>query len=225
MRHLLLALLILTLAACGRGVPNGARVVVAGDSVMAWNRIEGASVADGLAERLGVAVGDVSLPAARMTGSRPGPMHIPNQVAGLSPDWPDWMVLNGGANDLRAECGCTGCDDVLDRLISSDGQSGAIPDLVRQVRAQGTRVLWADYYTSPRFAGTACVRPYDRLTARLTRMAAADDGVLLVDMGRVVSSSDRELFAADRLHPSERGSARIAALIADTLQQADTTLR
>ena len=44
------------------------RWVVAGDSVMAWNRSSGASVADQLEARLGEPVGDVSLPLAQVRG-------------------------------------------------------------------------------------------------------------------------------------------------------------
>lgn len=222
MRHAILIFALCVLSACGRGVPNDARIVVAGDSVMAWNRVEGGSVADRLSNRLGVPVGDVSLPFARVTGGRPGPMSIPNQVSGLAPDW---IVLNGGANDLRASCGCTGCDAILDRLISADGRSGAIPDLVGRLREAGAQVIWADYYTSPIYAGTACTAPYDTLSARLGRMAARDEGLRLVDMASVLPSSDRSLFASDRLHPSAKGSDRIAGLIAEAVRAADPSFR
>lgn len=213
--RLLAALLILTLAACGRGVPENARIVVAGDSVMAWNRAGGGSVADRLGALLDEPVGDVSLPYASITGSTgPGALSIARQTSALSPDW---VVMNGGANDLRAGCGCNDCGAVLDRLISADGRTGAIPGIVAELRAKGTKVLWADYYTSPIYAGTACTAPYDTLKARVSRLAAADPGVELVEMGGVMPSGDASLFAPDRLHPSREGSARIARLVADRL--------
>lgn len=213
-KRMLLALTLL--AACGRGVPEGAEVVVAGDSVMAWNRSSGASVADQLAARLGAPVGDVSLPLAQVRGGT-GPLNIPNQLAGLSPEW---VVLNGGANDLSVGCDCNDCAATLDQLISADGTRGAIPALVSDLRARGSQVVWADYYTSPRYAGTDCEGPYRMLETRLGAMAARDPGMTLVDMDRVFSPDDLSLFARDRLHPSETGSARIAALIAPILQAA-----
>ncbi|MBS0125506.1 SGNH/GDSL hydrolase family protein [Thetidibacter halocola] len=218
MRAWIGVLMLVLLAACGRGVPQDARIVVAGDSVMAWNRVQGGSVAHVLSQTLGEPVGDVSLPFARVTGGRTGALDITQQVEGLQAEW---VVLNGGANDLRAACSCTGCDAMLNRLIASDGRTGAIPAMVGDLRARGAKVLWADYYTSPRFAGTACVGPYDTLKARLARLAALDPGVVLVDMGDVIPSSDLSLFDGDRLHPSAKGSARIAALIAGRLRQAD----
>lgn len=220
MRRALLCLALCLTAACGRGVPEDTRVVVAGDSVMAWNRVEGASVAAGLSERLGEPVGDVSLPFARITGGR-GDLNIPSQLAGVETDW---VVLNGGANDLGLSCGDE-TTAAMERLVSADGTRGAIPALVADLRSRGSRVLWADYYTSPRYAGTACVPIYAEMEARLRRMAGADPGVLLVDMGDVLPSSDLALFAGDRMHPSAAGSARIASLIAGALRAEDETFR
>jgi lysophospholipase L1-like esterase len=201
------------LAACGRGVPETARIVVAGDSVMAWNRIAGAAVADRLSARLGQPVGDVSLSFAQITGGQ-GPLNIPRQLAGLRPDL---VVLNGGANDLSAGCDCSDCGPVLDRLITRDATVGAIPALVSDLRGRGAEVIWADYYTSPRYAGTICEAPYKELEARLTRLAATDSGMTLVDMDNVFSPGDLSLFAPDRTHPSQKGSARMADEIARVL--------
>lgn len=213
--RILILLSLLVLSACGRGVPDGARIVVAGDSVMAWNRSAGASVADVLEDRLGVAVGDVSLPLAEVMGSV-GPLNIPNQLDGVRAEW---VVLNGGANDLSTGCDCTDCDEVLDRLITEDGRQGAIPALVAQLRQGGARVIWADYYTSPRFVGSECAQTYQQLEDRLVRMSARDPGVTLVDMDDVFDPGDLSLFAGDRLHPSKKGSARIADLIAPEISQ------
>ncbi len=211
-RWTLLALCLL--AACGRTASDGARIVVAGDSVMAWNRGSGASVADVLQAELREPVGDVSLSFARVAGGRGG-FNIPNQLDGVQAQW---VVLNGGANDLRSNCDCSDCGPVLDQLISQDGMRGAIPALVADLRGRGSQVIWADYYTSPRFAGTSCEAPYRRLEDRLSRMAAADDGVTLVDMDDVFSPDDLSLFAFDRTHPSREGSARIARLVAPVLE-------
>lgn len=212
MRNVFFAALIFC-AACGRGVPEDANVVVAGDSVMAWNRSSDASVADALARRLDVAVGDVSLPYAQILSGR-GPLNIPNQVAGLSAPW---IVLNGGANDIGISC--EGGTQTVERLISSDGRRGAIPQMVTELRSRGSRVVWADYYTSPRFAGRPCPS-YEQLELRLSRMAARDAGVVFVDMEDVIPSNDASLFDRDRTHPSPKASARIAALIADAMRKA-----
>ncbi|MFV1568028.1 SGNH/GDSL hydrolase family protein [Phaeobacter sp. JH20_02] len=215
MKHWLIIGLVF-LGACGRGVPENARIVVAGDSVMAWNRNDSGSVADRLESRLGEPVGDVSLSLARVTGGR-GALHIPTQ---LKPVSAEWVVLNGGANDLRSrDCGCKVCDVELDRLISASGTQGAIPELVSDLRRRGSRIIWLDYYTSPRYAGTVCVAPYQILEERLARMAAADAGVTLLDMDAVFRPDDLSLFAPDRIHPSLRGSDLIAGQVAPLLRR------
>nr|WP_116084669.1 SGNH/GDSL hydrolase family protein [Tropicimonas sp. IMCC34011] len=214
MKHWLVLPLLL-LAACGRGVPDGARIVVAGDSVMAWNRDQDASVADKLSARLGEPVGDLSMPGARMLGGV-GPFNIPFQLDGVTAEW---IVLDGGANDLRGTCDCSDCGPVLDQLISEDGIKGAIPALVSDLRRRGSRVVWADYYTTPLYAGTACEAPYRVLEARVQRMADADAGVDLADMDDVFRSDDLSLFDDDRTHPSLRGSSLIADLVAPLLDR------
>lgn len=215
MRHTALAILLFC-AACGRGVPDTAEVVVAGDSVMAWNRVAGASVADGLAAGLGVEVGDVSLPYAQLAAGR-GALNIVRQVEGLGVPW---IVLNGGANDIGIAC--DGGTAVVQRLISPDASRGVIPEMVGKLRAGGSRVVWADYYTAPRFAGRPCPA-YDQLETRLSRLAAGDPGILFVDMDAVIASNDLTLFDADRTHPSPKGSALMAAAIARAMRNAGFT--
>ena len=201
------------IAACGRTVPHDARIVIAGDSVLAWNRSAEGSVSDVLQKLVKEPVGDVSLPLAQVAGGF-GPLNIPRQLDGVRAQW---VVVNGGANDLGINCDCSDCGAILDRLISDDGRQGAIPLLVADLRGQGARVVWADYYTSPRYAGTACEEPYQVLEGRLGRMADADSGVTLVDMDDVFSPDDLSLFDADKTHPSAKGSARIAKLVADAI--------
>lgn len=211
MRILILPLILL-LAACTAEVPRNARIIVAGDSVMAWNGSD-QNVAAQLQRILDEAVGDVSLSLAQVDGGI-GPLNIPEQIDGYAPEW---VVLNGGANDLSRNCGCSDCASVLDRLVSPDGTSGAIPDLVAGLRAKGSKVAWVDYYTAPRYAGTTCEAPYDMLETRLLRMAARDTGVTLVDLDRTFRSDDLSLFASDRMHPSAKGSALIAQTVAPVL--------
>lgn len=211
--RLILFVALLVCAACGRGVPDNAKVVVAGDSVMAWNRGSDASVADALARQLDVSVGDLSVPYARILSGR-GPLNIRTQVDGLTAPW---IVLNGGANDIGISC--EGGLPTVGQLISNDGMRGAIPDMVAGLRAAGSKVVWADYYTSPRFAGRPCPS-YEQLELRLMRMAARDAGVVFVDMEDVIASNDTSLFDRDRTHPSPKASARIAALIADAMRKA-----
>ncbi|KPP86860.1 MAG: GDSL-like lipase [Rhodobacteraceae bacterium HLUCCA08] len=215
----LLALTLLFLSACTEAVPEdgSARVLVMGDSLMAFNGAAGRGVADGLEAALGVPVVDRAVAGARYFHALPisgaAGMRIDAQYR--PGDW-DWVVLNGGGNDLLLGCGCGPCAAQLDRLISADGRAGAIPDLVARFRGQGARVLYTGYLRTPGITSPveACGPLGDAMDRRLAAMAARDPGVVFVSLARLVPDGDDSYHARDLIHPSPRGSAAIAALVA-----------
>lgn len=198
--------------------PARADVLVMGDSLLAVNGLQGASVSKHLRRLLaGETVRDRStigasfLYALPITGALG--LSIPKQY--LRGDW-DWVVLNGGGNDVIWRCGCAPCDRLIDRLITRDGQGGAIAAEVRQLRATGARVVFVGYLRSNGFDSPVekCVRTGDELDRRIARMAAADPGVIFIPLADLVPEGDTSFYAADRIHPSPKGSAAIAARIA-----------
>ena len=208
-RRAVLALLLLALAACGGADrPGAARVLVMGDSVMAWNGWTGRAVADALEDRLSRPVADLSVAGARL---------LTGEIAAQYPGGDrDWVVLNGGANDFSGSCGCDGCGGVLDRLIGADGQGGALGQLIGRIRADGARVVYVGYYRAPprRAFFRGCEDEFDALDARVMRLAARDPGVVFVSAKTVFDPSDPSLYALDRVHPSAAGSSRMAGLAA-----------
>lgn len=214
MKYLCIAALLL-LAACA-ALPErseeGARILLIGDSVMAWNRDQTASVADAIEKRLGAPVLDASVPGARMrlggVGGAIG-FSIPGQYR--DGDW-DAVVMNGGANDLFAECGCDRCDGVLDRLVTQD-----YPAFLNRLR--DTPVYIVGYYGPAgdrRGSYDVCNDDLQVLEARLTRLAAARPNVEIVRV-RDAITGNAALYDADRVHPSPRGSHRIGTLVARAL--------
>jgi acyl-CoA thioesterase I len=130
-------------------------------------------------------------------------------------DW-NWVVLNGGGNDLVFGCGCGKCAHMLDRLISKDGRHGAIPDLVARIRAGGAKVIYAGYLRNP---GTstpvkACKPAGDELDRRLGLMSGFDSGVTFLSMADIVPYGDLTYHGIDRIHPSPKGSKAIGLRIA-----------
>lgn len=216
MRGLALATL-LFLAACSafpERVEREARIIVMGDSVMAWNRDSNASVADAMEKRLGAPVLDAAVSGARMrlggVGGAIG-FSIPGQYRAR--DW-DAVVLNGGANDLFFECRCDRCDTVLDRLVNVD-----YPALL--ARLGSTRVYIVGYY------GPAGDRPgnYDVcqdelqiLERRLTRLAATRPNVRVVRIRDAITGNP-PMYDDDRVHPSPAGSSVIADRIVAALSR------
>ncbi|SLN60134.1 hypothetical protein TRL7639_03311 [Falsiruegeria litorea R37] len=213
-------------AACQESVTRneGARILAVGDSLMAWNSAWGSSIPHVMEDVLGEAVVDRSVRGAWMTVRDPnntkGGINIPNQyVAG---DW-DWVVVNGGGNDLLFGCGCGRCSGMLDRMISKDGMSGQIPTFARRVRDDGARVLFTGYLRSPGLLTPIehCKSAGDELEARLIKLASQEDGVIFVSNKDVVPSGGITYFSPDLIHPSRKSSRIIGRKLASVITQFD----
>ena len=147
-----------------------------------------------------------------------GGLAIPAQV----PDgrW-NWIVMNGGANDLGFGCGCLRCDAEIDLLLAPDGSGGAIPDLITAARATGARVLWLGYHAAPQSRSFRGCRPgLVELDRRIAAYARSQPGVFFLDAEAVMDPADARLLAADRTHPSALGSAVIGRALAQEIRRA-----
>ena len=206
------------LAGCTEGVPrdNSARILAMGDSMLAWHGASRAAVSHNMEDILGEPVIDRSVVGARIFYHLPVSgalgMNISQQY--VPGNW-DWVVMNGGGNDLWFGCGCTRCDRKLTRMITSDGQGGSVPDLVRQIRASGARVIYVGYLRSP---GVGSMIEYCRdegqeFEGRLAAMAEHDAGVYFVSLVDLVPYGDRSYHAFDMVHPSMKASRAIAQRI------------
>ena len=226
---MLLRLLCLTwlalLAACGERVSpdSEARILMMGDSMLATHRGTGQSVGDGLEELLGREVIDRSVPGARMIYVFPITGGAGLRIAAQYRAHPwDWVVLNGGGNDLLFGCACALCETRLERMISEDGSAGVIPELVAELRATGARVVYPGYLRSPgRWSLIdGCRDIGDRFERRLARLAATDPGVSYVSLADLVPEGDRSFHGPDLIHPSPKGSRAIAERIAAVIEKA-----
>ena len=208
-------------AACGpRPVPRTA-VLAVGDSVLAWNGRSGAPEA--AAAALDRPLRDASRSGARVVGRGSGLFAL---IPSVTEQWRrnrarwDWVILDGGANDLRALCGTPAEGPALDRLLSPD-LTGPLADLIADIRATGSRVAVMGYYPGLRAAETGftgCGPILSRLDARVARMAARDPGMVFADSGDVIDPTDRAHYARDEVHPSRIGSARIGAHLAAAMR-------
>ncbi len=211
------------LLSCGEPVPRGgeAKILLLGDSMMASNRVTGQSVAAVIEAGLGREVVDRSVPGARYFYALPisgsAGLNIPKQYR---PGPWDYVVLNGGGNDLLFGCGCGRCDGVINRLISSDGRSGAIPAMVKTLVSDGARVIYTGYLRNPGVQTLikSCGPAGNELDRRMQRLAALEPGMQYVLLADLVPYKDRSYHQVDLIHPSAKGSQaigqRIVALIA-----------
>lgn len=191
-------------------------ILVVGDSLMAWNGGSSRAVSDVMEHQMQREVVDRSVSAARMIYNLPvsgaAGLSIPKQVR--EGDW-DWVVVNGGGNDLWLGCGCFACKRKMDRLVSEDGSTGAIPKLVTRLRAMGAKVIYTGYLRSPGRGSPIehCKDEGQELDRRAARMAAQDEGVYFLSLADLVPHGDRSYHAFDMIHPSVKGSDAIASRI------------
>lgn len=223
-RLVFLACALLALSGCGERAPQtqqGGQILVMGDSLMAWNGTSQRAVSDVMEQHLDVEVTDRSVSAARMIYRLPvsgaAGLSIPKQMP-KETAW-DWVVLNGGGNDLWLGCGCTACRRKMDRLTARDGSAGAIPDLVQRLRSTGARVIYTGYLRSPGLGSPIeyCKDDGEELDRRATQMAARDEGVYFLSLADLVPHGDRSFHAFDMIHPSVKGSAAIGTRIAELI--------
>tara|TARA_R110002074_G_scaffold166282_2_gene326717 strand:- start:3286 stop:4026 length:741 start_codon:yes stop_codon:yes gene_type:complete len=210
------------LVGCTDQAPRrGGDILVLGDSVMAWNSASNASIPDAMGRVLGRNVVSKAVPGAQFDN--------PSGIAGavgfdiqrqLPPGRWNWVVINGGANDLGSDCGCGACGPVVDGLIGADNTSGSIPAFIQKVRGvTGANVVWMGYYAGSgqgSFAG--CRDDLIELEVRLARFAASQAAVSFADSEDVIDRNDRMLFAGDNTHPSAKGSALIGAYLAQHIR-------
>lgn len=223
-----LSLVLLT--ACGPGfgkatcatAPAGDMTVM-GDSILFFNAPGCASVGDVVGRELGLTVH-----VAAQTGAKVNPAgayvfgDIREQY--LSHDW-EWVVLNGGLNDMNQDCNCDSCGAVLDSIVTQDGQQGDIPTLVDRIRADGARVAlvgYADVDPAAKWGFGGCNDAIDALESRYRTFADLHDDVVFVDPSDAVSfHGSPDAYATDGVHPSEDGSAVMGLLIAEAIAGSD----
>ncbi|UWQ25056.1 SGNH/GDSL hydrolase family protein [Leisingera aquaemixtae] len=222
LRCLLLPFLIL-LSACGVAVPadQSARILAMGDSLLAWHGLAGKSIPDTVARELQEPVVDRSVSAARMIYKLPlsgaAGMNIRKQY---TPGKWDWVIVNGGGNDLWLGCGCVACGRKMDKLITADGRGGAIAAMLSELRATGARVIYVGYLRSPGVGSLIehCRDEGNALEARITRLAAQDEGIFFVSNKDMVPHGDRSYHAPDMIHPSIKASREIGRKVAEIIR-------
>jgi acyl-CoA thioesterase I len=192
-----------------------------GDSMMAWHRISGRSIPDELGRQLGIKVVDRSVTAARFNYILPitGAMGLNISKQYRAGSW-DWVVVNGGGNDLWFGCGCLVCDVTLEKLISGDAENGKIPNLVSKIREDGAKVVFVGYLHSPGSLSIVdhCKDEAEELERRLTLLTKRQNGFFFLDLAEAVPNGDVSFHSVDGIHPSLKASRAIGQLVANIIR-------
>jgi len=202
-------------AACDDAL-EPANILAIGDSVIWWNIDDGQLVADVVADELGVSATNAAIPGAVFLDAE---NVIPTQY---QPGPWEWVIMDGGANDLGAVCGSAAASGVTERLVSSDARGGAIPAFVSDVRADGPSVVIMGYYFAPVAGGefADCEADFEVLNARLEAYADITSGVFFAAAADVIDPNNLRHYDRDLIHPSPEGSRLIGAEIAAVIRSA-----
>ena len=178
---------------------------------------------DVVEELTGLPVANLSVAGARISASSPEVVAKGGDIRGqyVEGRW-DWVILNGGANDLLGECGCRRCAANLDGLIAADAKRGDIPALVERIVSDGARVVLLGYYDANERPNPFrhCSDEVAVLNDRLARLARITPGAVYVDAGAVMDPGDPADWWADRVHPSRLGARKIGAEVAAAMRAA-----
>lgn len=197
-------------------------VLVMGDSFMTSNGSDGHAVPTLLAQKLQANVKSMAVAGARYGYKMPltGALGFNISKQFREGNW-DYVVMNGGGNDLWLGCGCMRCHSRLDRLISADGTKGQIPTAVQRARNTGAHVIYVGYLRSPGLGSPIehCKKVGNALEGRIAAMAKQDPGVSFVSLADMVPHGDSSFHGADMIHPSEKGSLAATVRIVNAINK------
>lgn len=198
------------------------QILTMGDSMMASHSLSKRAIPNVIGKAVNARVVDRSVSGARIIYNLPitGSMGL-NIAKQFRPGRWDWIVVNGGGNDLWLGCGCRSCDRKMNRMITKTGARGEIPNMVRKLRSTGAQVIYVGYLRSP---GTGspieqCQDEGNELESRISKLAASDKGVHFVSLANLVPNGDRSYHALDMIHPSLKGSRAIGQRIGQVIKK------
>lgn len=215
---------VLFLSSCAAVAPRGGGdILVIGDSIMAWNTRSGQAIGDVIEARLSRDVTSRAVAGAQFDNGSAIASAVGFDIQAQYPGGPwNWVVLNGGANDMAfGECGCGDCSALVSELISTDGRSGKIPAFLDRVRRDGANVLWMGYYNSPGTSFAGCTDDLNTLEARIKRNLARRPDDYFLEGEDFIAKSDPSNFYRDDTHPSPKGSALLGTALADVIRSAE----
>ncbi len=191
------------------------KILFIGDSIFAWNALSGNTVARNLERLIDAEITDNSVSAMPIGSGGNEGIFAQTQLG----EW-DWIVVNGGGNDILRGCKCGDCRATLNRLINVNGTGGIIKTELQKLTRRGSKVLFVGYLRTNGFASPIpqCGRWINALEERVIGLSASTEGIFFMSNTELVPTGDRSFHDFDRIHPSRKGSKAIAAGIADVLE-------
>ena len=185
-----------------------------GDSIFDWNDKQ--SIPQVVGDELGMSVVNNAIGGSKVIGDEGIPLQYEEG------DW-QWVLIDGGGNDLNEGCGCTDdevCNDIINDIIVEDGSGGLIYDVVERATEDGHNVALLGYYedsVDSEFGN--CNDELYVLRQRNTNLASLFETVIFVDPTEVVTPDMTEAYDDDLVHPSEEGGRIVGEFIAESIEK------
>lgn len=215
------------LVSCGEdrsALPTQGRLLAIGDSVLSFHGDDDAPILAAL--ELGYAAANESAAGAWVAHpqgrSTAWPVDVRSQYDRAPSLRYDWVIVNGGSNDLSRSCACRACETTLEQLVGADGRSGHLPELADRIRADGAQIVFVGYFDVQPWSvtdATACNSIFNELDGRVRQMAEARDGVWFLDASDVITTDRIELYHPDGRHTSVRGSQLLGRELAELIAE------
>ena len=205
------------------GCTDAIPILALGDSVMTWNEEEGASIPDVVSQELELDVQNNAVAGAYLTAEDNGffgflGSDIRSQYVGG--EW-EWIILNGGANDLNDECQCQDCSENLNSMIDEEGETGDLVHFIEQMISADHRVAPMNYYNvsqDAEYGFANCIDEIASLSERTRLFADRVDELILIEASEVMSPEiTPDAYDEDNAHPSMEGSRLIGSLFAEKI--------
>ena len=200
---------------CGeldRGSLKNAEIFVVGDSALEWHLWSNRSAPERMGEALNRPVYNAARSGQMVTEGLK--YSIPNQY--IDGDW-DWVVVNGGFNDLADLCRCDECP------VTQANIDAVLQSFVEERVEEGKRVVLWTYYDMPDNARELkrCNRAVQTLRSNQQKLAESHPDIIWVDGRKAVSVDNPKHYFRDNLHPSRLGAERMGKQIARAIDRAE----
>lgn len=184
-----------------------------GDSIFDWN--DRRSIPQVVGDELDMSVVNNAIGGSKVIGDEGIPLQYEDG------DW-QWVLIDGGGNDLNEGCGCTNdpvCNDIIDSIVVEDGRGGLIYDTIERITEDGHNIALVGYYeVSVNSEFGNCNDELYILRQRYINLASLFETAIFVDPTEIVTPDMTEAYDDDLVHPSREGARIVGKFIAESIK-------
>ena len=193
-----------------RGSKNNAKILAIGDSIFEWHIWNQHSVPEQLGRELGMSVYNNAISGSLITEETP--TSIRNQY--IEGDW-EWVVMDGGGNDLNILCQCDKCSETQDKV------EAVYKEFLQQLlERENLKIIIWGYYGLPekaKYGFDECQDDFEELSRRQNKIADTNERIFFVDGSKEITGDDKSYFYIDKIHPSRKGTEVIGRQLSEVI--------